>query len=160
MGTRLRTGVPRRTILSAWLVAGTLDLTTAVTYYPLTGTVTAKQILQGIASGVLGAEAFRGGTATAVLGIALHYGIALIWTLIFYAAARRVEMLTRRPFIVGPLYGSFVWLVMNLVVLPLSRVAHRPLRLQPSMIGAVILMVCIGLPIAGILGRSLRRART
>ncbi|HTI36034.1 MAG TPA: hypothetical protein VL484_00635 [Vicinamibacterales bacterium] len=46
---------------------------------------------------------------------------------------------------------------MNLVVLPLSNVAHRPLRLQPSIVGAVILMICIGVPIAAIVGRHVRR---
>ena len=147
----------RRTILLAWIVAGTLDVTAACTYYPLTANVTAKQILHGIASGVLGAHAFQGGNATAALGLALHYVIALIWTLVFYVGARNLPLLRRRPLIVGPVYGTFVWVVMNLVVLPLSNVAHRPLRLQPSIIGAVILMICIGTPIATIIGRRLRR---
>jgi uncharacterized membrane protein YagU involved in acid resistance len=144
-----------RTILLAWAVAGTLDVGTAVTYYPLTANVTATQILQGIASGVLGARAFQGGAATAALGLGLHYVIAFIWTVFFYVLATNVRALTRRPLIVGPLYGTFVWLVMNLIVLPLSHVAHRPLRLQPSIIGAVILMICIGTPIATIVGRHL-----
>jgi hypothetical protein len=147
----------RRAILFAWLLAGTLDVSTAVTYYPLTANVSATQILQGIASGLLGSAAFKGGFATAALGLGLHYVIAFIWTVVFYIAARHAVILTRRPLIVGPVYGTFVWLVMNLGVLPLSRVAHRPLRLQPSIVGAVILMVCIGLPIATIVGRHLRR---
>ena len=117
-----------RAIVLAWLLAGTLDVTTAVTYYPLTANVTAKQILQGIASGVLGAQAFRGGYPTAALGLGLHYLIALIWTLFFYLAARTVPQLTRRPFIVGPLYGTFVWFIMNLVVLPLSALHARGSR--------------------------------
>jgi uncharacterized membrane protein YagU involved in acid resistance len=146
-----------RTILFAWIVAGTLDVTTAVTYYPLTANVTPRQILQGIASGILGAQAFQGGNATAALGLGLHYLIAFIWTIVFYVLASRIRPLTRRPLIVGPLYGTFVWLAMNLIVLPMSHVAHRPLRLQPSIIGAVILMICIGTPMAVIIGRHLRR---
>ncbi len=152
-----QSSVPLRTILLAWIVAGTLDVTTAVTYYPLTANVTSTQILQGIASGLLGAQAFQGGSATAALGLALHYLIAFVWTIVFYVLAKNVRVLTRRPLIVGPLYGTVVWLVMNLVVLPLSRVTHRPLRLQPSIVGAVILMICIGVPIATIIGRHLRR---
>jgi hypothetical protein len=136
---------------------GTLDVATAVTYYPLTANVTSTQILQGIASGLLGAQAFQGGNATAALGLALHYLIAFVWTIVFYVLARNVRVLTHRPLIVGPLYGTVVWLVMNLVVLPLSRVTHRPLRLQPSIVGAVILMICIGVPLATIIGRRLRR---
>jgi len=156
-GASRRTDTAWRTIVFAWIVAGTLDVVTAVTYYPLTVNVTAKQILQGIASGLLGARAFQGGAATAALGLGLHYVIALIWTVVFYLAARNFRTLARRPLLVGPLYGTFVWLVMNLVVLPMSRVAHRPLRLQPSIVGAVILMICIGLPLATIIGRRLRR---
>jgi len=144
-----------RTILLAWIVAGTLDVTAACTYYPLTANVTARQILQGIASGVLGAQAFQGGNATAALGLGLHYVIAFTWTVFFYFLASNIRALTRHPLIVGPLYGTFVWLVMNLIVLPLSNVAHRPLRLQPSIIGAVILMICIGTPIANRVGRRL-----
>jgi uncharacterized membrane protein YagU involved in acid resistance len=142
-------------ILIAWIVAGTMDVTAAVTYYPMTANVTATQILQGIASGLLGAQAFQGGTATAALGLGLHYVIAFVWTVFFYVLASNIRMLTRHPLIVGPVYGTFVWLVMNLVVLPLSNVAHRPLRLQPSIVGAVILMICIGTPIAAIVGRHL-----
>ena len=100
-------------------------MTTAVTYYPLTANVTSKQILQGIASGLLGAQAFQGGNATAALGLALHYLIAFVWTIVFYMLAKNIRVLTRWPLIVGPLYGTFVWLVMNLVVLPLSHV-HAP----------------------------------
>ena len=162
MPVTTRSAAPRspgtlRTILLAWIVAGTLDVTAAVTYYPLTANVTPRQILQGIASGLLGARAFQGGNATAAMGLALHYLIALIWAVVFYLLASRIKVLTRRPLVVGPLYGTCVWFVMNLVVLPLSNVAHRPLRLQPSIVGAVILMICIGLPMATIIGRHLRR---
>ena len=157
LSTPSRSSGAVRTILFAWLVAGTLDVTTAVTYYPLTANVTPVQILQGIASGLLGPRAFQGGAATAALGLALHYAIAFAWTLVFFVLAKNFRVLTRRPMIVGPLYGTFVWLVMNLGVLPLSRVTHRPLRLQPSIVGAVILMICIGLPMATIIGRRLRR---
>lgn len=45
---------------------------------------------------------------------------------------------------------------MNLIVLPLSNVRRGPFDLEQAVIGAVILMFCIGLPIATIVGR--RRA--
>jgi hypothetical protein len=51
-------------VLFAWLVAGTLDITATVTYYPLTAGVRAERILQGIASGPLGTRAFDGGAGT------------------------------------------------------------------------------------------------
>jgi uncharacterized membrane protein YagU involved in acid resistance len=130
-----------------------MDLTAACTYYRLTAGLSPVTLLQGIASGWLGPAAFSGGPWTAALGVASHYLIALVWTVVFFAAARTLRWMTRRRILVGLGYGVFVWLVMNLVVLPLSNVRHRPLQLRPSIVGAIILMLCIGLPIATIVGR-------
>jgi hypothetical protein len=51
-------------------------------------------------------------------------------------------------------YGIVVWFVMNMIVLPLSNVRQGPFNLFQAIVGAVILMFCIGLPIAMIVGRS------
>ncbi len=56
-----------RSFFLAWLVAGTLDITAAVTYYPLTASVRAERILQGIASGLLGTGAFDGSAGTRIV---------------------------------------------------------------------------------------------
>jgi uncharacterized membrane protein YagU involved in acid resistance len=143
-------------VLLAWLVAGTLDITAALTYYPLTAGIHPTAILRGIASGVLGSRAFDGGAATAALGVILHYVIALIWTLVFFVAARRFDALTRHPIPVGLAYGVVVWAVMNLIVLPLSNVRRGPFNPAQAAIAAVILMFCIGLPIATIIGKHAR----
>ncbi len=148
-----------KVLLKAWIVAGTLDITTACIYYPLTTGVRVVRLLQGIASGALGARAFEGGLRTAALGVAFHYVIALIWTLVFLLAARRFRGLTRNAFAVGMAYGVVVWIVMNLVVLPLSNVRQGPFHLTGAVIGAVILMFCIGLPIAAIVGRAVAAER-
>src|SRR5262249_36526809 len=66
------TPTARRTalvVMVAWLLAGTLDITTAVFYY-VGPSARAARLLQGIASGLLGALAFDGGAATALLGLA------------------------------------------------------------------------------------------
>jgi hypothetical protein len=142
-----------KAVLSAWLLAGTLDVSAAVIYYPLTSGVKVMTLLQGIASGVLGAQAYAGGFDTAALGLALHYLIALIWTLMFFMIVRGRSRPLPNRFLIGMAYGVVVWIVMNMIVLPLSRVRHGPFNLRPAIIGAVILMFCIGLPIATILGR-------
>ena|ERR1700683_4003220 len=154
---------PRRDVtvtLEAWLVAGTMDITAALTWYPLTAGAHGVRILQGIASGVLGPRAFDGGLRTAALGLALHYFIALIWTLLFVLAARSVRGLLKNLWVTGIAYGLVVWTVMNLVVLPLSRVRRGPFHPGPAVIAAVILILCIGLPIAGIVGRHERARET
>jgi hypothetical protein len=145
-----------RAVLLAWLVAGTLDITAALTYYPLTAGVRAERILQGIASGVFGSSAFSGGARAAALGLLFHYLIALIWTVLFFLAARRVGVLTRHAIPVGLAYGVVVWAVMNLIVVPLSNARRGPFDPKQAVIAAVILMVCIGLPIVGIIGRNER----
>jgi uncharacterized membrane protein YagU involved in acid resistance len=52
-------------------------------------------------------------------------------------------------------YGVVVWLVMNVIVLPLSNVRHARFNLPQAIVGAIILMFCIGLPLAMIVGRHL-----
>ena len=150
---------PRRTalvVMIAWVLAGTLDIATAVFYYVGPSSARAARLLQGIASGVLGARAFDGGVATAWLGLALHYLIALIWTLVFLVAFRTLGALRRHLVLTGVVYGIVVWLVMNLVVLPLSNVARGPFQPRAATIAAIILILCIGLPISLVIGRYLR----
>lgn len=141
-----------RTILLAWLVAGTLDILVAVTYYPLTAHITVISLLQGIASGLLGPRAFAGGVGTAVLGLACHYFIALIWTLVFFVVYPRLKILARNLIVTGLAYGVFVGLVMNLIVVPLSRTPKGPFSLSHFLIAIFILLFTIGLPIAAIVG--------
>jgi hypothetical protein len=135
------------TMLLAWLVAGTADIVVACTYYPLTVGVHVLPILQGIAAGVLGAGAFDGGVATALLGLGCHYLIALIWTMIFFAIYRREPLLSRHRIITAIAYGVLVSVVMTFVVLPLSRVAPR--RFDPGFFAvATLILVCtIGAPL-------------
>jgi hypothetical protein len=140
-------------VVFAWLLAGTLDISAAVVYYRLAFGVRVATLLQGIASGVLGDKAFMGGVETAVLGLALHYLIALIWTVVFLLAFRTSTGFRPNLFLVGMVYGVLVWIVMNTIVLPLSNVDHAPFNLPQAVVGAVIVMFCIGLPIAMIVGK-------
>ena len=48
----------------------------------------------------------------------------------------------------GVVYGLFIWLTMNRIVVPLSNVAAFPFRITSAIIGASILMVAIGLPLS------------
>ena len=153
---------PRRTalvVMIAWVLAGTLDITTAVFYYVGPSSARVARLLQGIAAGVLGARAFDGGVATALLGLALHYLIALIWTLVFLVACRTLGALRRHLVLTGIVYGIIVWLVMNLAVLPLSNVARGPFQPRAATIAAIILILCVGLPISLVIGRHMRNER-
>ena len=138
------------------LVAGTLDITAACTYAWIRSNVTPVRVLQFVASGVLGAESFSGGAKTAILGLALHFLIATVAAAVFYFASRKWLFLVEQPILAGLLYGIPVYLVMNFIVLPLSQVAQRPQPISARIINLVILMFCIGLPIALIVRRFAR----
>ena len=138
------------------LIAGTLDLTAACVYSWIRASVSPIRVFQFIASGVLGTESFTGGAKTAVLGVALHFLIATVATTIFYFASRAWFVLIEHPIVSGLLYGIPVYAFMNFVVLPLSQVQQRPQPMSARLINLVILMFCIGLPIALIVRRYAR----
>src|SRR5882724_2060187 len=117
-------------IFWAGLIAGTLDITDAlvVTCYIRNGSAT--RLFQYIAQGLIGPDSFKGGMATAALGLALHYFIAYGAAAFFVAVSREVPALYRRPWIFGPIYGVGFYFFMNYVVLPLSATPpFNPLKL-------------------------------
>jgi hypothetical protein len=122
--------------------AGVLDLTQACILF-------GWRIPLVIAAGLLGRQALHGGTATYVLGVLLHFFIALSFASIYYGASRRLLFLTEHPLVCGLAYGAAVELVMNLVVLPLSALhARGPYQLYDLILGLVVHMIVIGLPVA------------
>ena len=143
-------------ILWGGLIAGTLDICAAFLSAWLRAGVRPAQVLHSVASGLLGPPAFQGGAKTAVLGLALHFFIATVWTVVFYLASRKLLFLVERPILFGLLYGVVVYLFMNFVVLPLSFVNRRPQPLTGRAIQLLIIMFCIGLPIALIVRRFSR----
>jgi hypothetical protein len=138
------------------LIAGTLDICAACLTSWLRAGVGPVRVLHSVASGLLGAAAFDGGAKTAVLGLALHFLIATGATVVFYLASRKMMFLIERPVTFGLLYGVAVYAFMNFVVLPLSNVARRPIPVSGRIIGVLIIMFCIGLPIALVVRRYSR----
>jgi hypothetical protein len=138
------------------LIAGTLDICAAFLYAWLRAGVGPIRVLHSVASGLLGAAAFQGGAKTAVLGLALHFLIATVATAIFYLASRRLLFLIERPVLFGLLYGVAVYLFMNFIVLPLSNVTLRPSPVSVRVINLLIIMFCVGLPVALIVRRYSR----
>jgi len=146
-----------KTIFWGGLIAGTLDISGACIVSWLRSSVPPERVLQSVASGLLGAAAYTGGAKTAVLGLALHFFIATIWTIVFYVASRKLRFLVAQPIVWGLVYGIVVYAFMNFVVIPLSRFPQRGTpTLTGRLIGLVIIMFCIGLPIALIVRRFSR----
>ena len=149
-----------RTILWIGLAAGTLDITENLVFSQLRG-VSPWRVFQYIASGLIGTQAFQGGWETVLLGVSVHYAIALAWTGVFYVAARKFAIVMRRPVLSGLLYGGVVYLIMNFIVVPLSGVPHplRPITLISRINAVLALLLCIGLTNSLLMRRTLFQAR-
>jgi hypothetical protein len=142
-------------ILIGGAIAGACDITYAITFWTFRG-VPATRVLQSVASGLLGAPAFKGGLAIAALGLILHFFIAFAAATIFYLAAKVLPILTRRAILFGILYGLAIFAVMNLVVLPLSAFPRRvTFPLLATTTGLAVHMFLIGLPISLAIRRAL-----
>lgn len=138
---------PAQAVLLGTLTVGVLDILDAFLFFGFQG-VPPIRILQSIASGLLGREAYRGGWATAALGTFLHFFIAFAIVTTYYLASRRWPALTRRPLLYGLLYGLLVYAFMSQVVVPLSAASFGPPTLTGVVNGLLIHALGIGLPSA------------
>ena len=120
MGTINRTLV-RRALL-AGLVAGTVDIGVACEIYHLSLGV----ILRSIASGLIGAAAFEGGAATALLGLLLQWAMSVLIAMIYGAATLLLPDMRRRWPLSGVIAGVVTYVVMSYLVVPLSASPFRP----------------------------------
>ena len=136
---------PWRTIILTGLLAGTLDAIAAI----VVSQASPAAVFKFIASGAFGAgKAFSGGDVMIVWGVFFHYFIALSWTVLFFFMYPALPWMRKNKYITGLLYGIFVWIIMNRVVIPLSEIPQRPFNLKGALTGMSILMVAIGLPIS------------
>src|SRR5882762_6644070 len=143
-------------ILCGGLIAGTMDITAAILTYKVRNNVPPIRILQSVASGLLGNDAFTGGARTAALGLFLHFVIAFGATAVFYLASRKMPWLIDNAVIAGILYGIVVQQFMQQVVLPLSAFHKAPFNFSALLIGLVTHVICVGLPIALAVGKFSR----
>jgi hypothetical protein len=136
-----------KAILWGGFLGGCGDLGFAFVFYGMKG-ASMQRVMQSVAAGLLGKPSFEGGAATAVLGVILHYTIACGAAATYVLANRRIPALTKHAIPTGMIFGFGVYLVMNMVVLPLSALHTKawPLAWAPyPMLGHILL---VGLPIA------------
>lgn len=147
------------TVLRIGLIAGALDISENLIFNAFRH-ITPKMVFQYIASGLSGSWAFHAGAASVALGVAIHFAIAIFWTVVFWAASRRFTVLIRRPAPSGLVYGASVYVVMNFLVLPLTRVprSHAAMSVASRVSGILALLFCIGLTIALLVRREALRS--
>jgi uncharacterized membrane protein YagU involved in acid resistance len=101
----------------------------------------------------LGESAFAGGIATALLGVLFHYIIAFVVAGVFILSANRISLLRRYPIVGSLLYGFGVFIVMEMIVIPLSATPPLPAPTTSQLIVAILdNILVVGLPL-GILVR-------
>jgi hypothetical protein len=135
-------------ILLTGLLVGTLDGIAAIIHFKLSGGGNPLFIAKYIASGVFGPGALNGGAGMIISGGLFHYIIAIFWTALFFLIYPRVSGVRLKKYVPGVLYGVLIWLVMNLIVLPLTCVPLASRDLFQDAIGITILIVTVGLPIS------------
>lgn len=137
-----------KAITMAGLIAGTLDITAALLNSYISRGTSPVIIFQFIASGILGESSFSGGFASALLGLIMHFFIAFSWTTIFFKVFPKLGVPSQYKVLSGLIYGIIVWLIMNLIIVPLSRTPEIHPGFLQIILGILFLMFCIGLPVS------------
>ena len=148
-------------LLRAGLLTGLVDGTWAIVL-SLIYRSTVTRLWQGVASVLVGPEAFDRGASTVALGVLMHFGVAFAWSAVFlFVVLRsgRVRGVLASPYgvvKVASLYGPFVWMVMSLAVIP--ALVHRPpalgVRWWVQLVGHIPF---VGVPIVAASGRPFVR---
>ena len=146
-----------RTVLTATLICGTLDIVCACAFAGLRGNGPIG-VLHSVASGPFGNGVESGGVATALLGLAVHFAIMTVMAGVFVAAAWRLPFVAAHPLIAGIAYGILLYLFMYWIVLPLRWPANFP-SLKPRGVASALFahIVCVGIPMGLITARGLGR---
>jgi hypothetical protein len=136
-----------RAIVWGGVACALLDGLAASVQFGLKG-IKPLHVWQGVASGLLGERAFRKGWVSGGFGLLLHFVIAFSVATSFVEACLELPFLARAYWISGPLYGVIVFLLMNLLVVPLSARPKRPASPQVIFVQLIIHILFVGLPIA------------
>ncbi|MGH8082225.1 MAG: hypothetical protein ACREP7_16745 [Lysobacter sp.] len=142
------------------LIAGTLDISYAITYWGITKGVPAERILHSVATGLIGRDAaFAGGASTAALGLFLHYFIALVMAAAYAVGASKLAWMRQRPWLASTLYGLWLFVAMNFIVVPLSRAGGKglPDDVLWIVLSIAVHIVFVAWPIAWAVNRGLNQ---
>jgi hypothetical protein len=135
-------------VLTAWLIAGTLDISSALVLYTMRTGKSPVWVLRYIASAAFGKTAYSGSPLMSIAGLLFHYAVAFIFTVLFFILYPKIHALIKNKFVSGMLYGLFVWIVMNLLVVPLTRIPPFSITFAKAAENIIILILAIGLPLA------------
>lgn len=135
-------------IITAGLLAGTLDILSAFTYYFIKTGKDPLNVLSFVSKTALGETAFSNTSLQQVTGLLVHFAIAFGWAILFFILYPRIKWLHFNKFITAIVYGIFVWTMMNMLILPLWNNKTFVFKPESSTINCVILIFAIGMPLS------------
>lgn len=137
-----------KAILKTTLLAGSLDITAAFINAYISNKIMPGRVLQFIASGIFGKEAYSGGYGIMALGLLSHFLIAFACTFVFFGLYPRFQFLQKNMLLNSLLIALSAWAVTTCIIIPLSRIHPGTFNLHKSLIAIAILFICIGLPVS------------
>ncbi|MCH5597011.1 hypothetical protein [Niabella ginsengisoli] len=137
-----------KAILKATFVAGSLDICAAFAQAYLSNGVTPDIVLQYIASGIFGKEAYSGAVKYILFGLAVHFFIVLMCAVTYFLSYTKVSFLKKSIFLSSFLIALIAWVVTTMVIIPLSKIQSSPFNLEKAIIAIAILYFCVGIPIS------------
>jgi hypothetical protein len=136
-----------KSVLKAWLIggfaAGILDAAAAIVILR----APFSPLFKYIASALLGVRALRGGNEMVLTGIVLHLLIAFAWSFLYVAMCRSINLHRLSNVFVIIAYGVLIWVVMNLLIVPITLVPKSSLEFKPVIMGILIIIGAVAAPI-------------
>jgi hypothetical protein len=131
-------------ILLTGLLTGTIDaLLALIIGYKIPAAI----IFKFIASGVFGTVAFGPGTKMIYYGLLFHYCIAFAWAAIFFLLYGKLLSILKIRSVLILVTGLIIWVIMNLVVVPLSHIPPQPFHIISVIEDFAALILAFGVPV-------------
>lgn len=129
------------------VIAGALDLGFAIILAHRRG-VAAGHMLQSIGSGVLGRASYAMGTASELVGLACHFGIAMGMAFAYFLLTRWEPWLRRHVMTGAIAYGVLLYVMMEFVIVPFSAAPFRLPVTPAGVFTSLLSHICfVALPI-------------
>lgn len=144
---------PFAALLILALMFGTLDIMDGMLFWGLSMDVGPADVLQGIASGLLGQDAYHGGLGTAALGALIQYCGFFCLLGFSRLLAARFPVFGESPMAFGLGYGLAGFFVIHYLILPMTAF-HIVAGFYPGVFANALLAqtLSIGLPVAYLAG--------
>jgi hypothetical protein len=137
-----------KTLVWVGLLAGSLDIVLACLQAYIVRGTDPETVLRFIASGAFGKPAFTGGWEMPLIGLLFHFIIAYSFTILYFLLYPSIKLMRKSIVLTAVVYGIFIFVVMNLLVLPLTKITRAPIQPDKAAIAAFILIMAIGLPLS------------